>query len=60
MLGVGERDWSLEGHFELSESMIGRRLAEEVGRSRRAIAWTVGCDERDVRVARMLEPYDLV
>ena len=60
MLGVGERDWSLEGHLELSESMIGCRLTEDAGRSRRAIAWTVGWEERDVRVARMWEPCDIV
>ena len=53
MLGVGERDWSLGGHLELSESMRGRRLAEEIGSSRRAMAWTVGRDERDARVVRM-------
>ena len=56
MLGVGDSDLRLEGHFELSISMRGRRLAEDVGRSRRAIAWMVGLVERDVRVVRILEP----
>lgn len=59
MSGVGERDLKLEAHFELSASMRGRRLGEDVGRSRRAIAWTVGLEEREVRVVRMWEPYDL-
>ena len=59
MSGVGEMDLKLEAHFELSGSMIGRRLTEDVGRSRRAIAWTVGLEERDVRVVRMWEPYDV-
>lgn len=60
MLGVGESDLRLEGHIELSDSMRGWRLAEDVERSRRAIAWMVGWEERDVRVVRMWEPYDIV
>ena len=56
MFGVGERDWSFEGHSELSDSMRGWRLAEDVGRSRRAIAWMVGFEERDVRAVRIWEP----
>lgn len=61
ILGVGERDRSFAGHFELSDSIIGRRFAEDVvGRSRRAIAWTMGWEARDVRVVRMWEPYGIV
>lgn len=56
MSGGGDMDLKVEAHCELSDSMIGRRLAEDVGRSRRAIAWTVGLEERDVRIVRMWEP----
>lgn len=56
MLGVGDSDWRLAGHFEVSDSMMGCRLAEDVGISRRAIAWMVGLAERDVREARIWEP----
>ena len=56
MLGVGEIDLRLAGHFELSDSIRGWRLDEDVGRSRRARAWIVGWEERDVRVVRMWEP----
>lgn len=56
MLGVGDSDWRPEGHFELSGSMRGWRLAADVGRSRRAMAWMVGWAERDVRAVRMWEP----
>ena len=58
MLGVGDSDWRPEGHFELSGSMRGWRLAADVGMSRRAMAWMVGWAERDMRAVRMWEPYD--
>ncbi len=60
MLGVGESDLRVAGHFELSDSIMGWRLADVVGRSRRAIAWMVGLEERDVRVVRIWEPCDMV
>lgn len=60
MFGAGESDLRLAGHLELSGSMMGWRLREDVGRPRRAIAWMVGFVEREVRVERIWEPYDNV
>lgn len=60
VLGVGESDLKLEGHFELSDSMREWMLGGDAGMSRRAIAWTVGWEERDERVVRIWEPYGMV
>lgn len=60
MLGTGARDLRLAGHFELSESMRGWRLADDIGSSRRAKARMVGLEEMDVRVVRIWDPYDIV
>ena len=61
MLGGGERNWKVEGHLEVSGSMRGWRFVDgdDVEMSRRAMAWTVGLEERDVRVVRIWEPYDV-
>ena len=59
MLGVGEMDPKVEGHFDVSDSTRGWTLAEDTGRSRRAIAWMVGLTDRDVRVVRIWEPYEI-
>ena len=59
MLGVGDMDLKLEGHFDVSDSTREWTLAEDIGRSRRAIAWIVGLTERDVRVVRIWEPYGI-
>ena len=58
MLGAGDSDLRLEGHLELSGSTRVWRLAEVAGSSRRAKAWMVGLEERDVRVLRIWEPYN--
>ena len=60
MLGAGDSDLRLANHLELSGSIMGWRLGDDVGRSRRVIAWMVGFVERDVRVERIWEPYDNV
>ena len=54
--GLGERDCTLFGHAEESDSMTAIRFDEVAGRLFRAIAWTVGRDESDSKLVRMCDP----